>query len=355
MMISKKWQGAPSRLTTTLAVALLAIGLPCINGGTAHAACEAHKIDLGEGKSVTGGCAPLRIAFINIASNNTYLQANIKGAQDAAKAAGASIQVFDANWDLLTQHNQAEMGINGGDYNAVVADVANANDPAWCKLFTETAPAKNILVSIANQPVCNRYEKEGDGYWSPGTLNYVGGTQGFDAFRTFIMKIAADNPGRQEVAVITGPELNVQSRATDAALKEAQAMYPGFKVVAEARTDYSVLQSNQKMAPILQAHPNLTILITNYSDMTRGAVQAINQAGKKPAIKVYDSGGNTWAFQAVRDGDIVLTRTYTPYDELYKSVSSLAAAWKGEATPRYVPLESAYVTKDNVDKYKPQY
>jgi ribose transport system substrate-binding protein len=51
----------------------------------AKAACEPHKIDLGEGKSVTGGCGELRIAFINAASNNTYLQANIKGAEDAAK------------------------------------------------------------------------------------------------------------------------------------------------------------------------------------------------------------------------------------------------------------------------------
>jgi ribose transport system substrate-binding protein len=72
-------------------------------------------------------------------------------------------------------------------------------------------------------------------------------------------------------------------------------------------------------------------------------------------IKIYDSGGSSWAFQAVRDGDIVLTRTYTPYDEMYKSVASLAAAWKGESTPRYVPLESAYVTKENIDQYKPQY
>ena len=42
-----------------------------------------HKIDLGDGKSVTGGCEPLKIAFLTAATNNVYLQAGIKGAQDA--------------------------------------------------------------------------------------------------------------------------------------------------------------------------------------------------------------------------------------------------------------------------------
>jgi ribose transport system substrate-binding protein len=339
----------------TAALAILLLALITITAGqeAASAACEPHAIDLGDGKSVKAGCDQLKIAFLNAATNNVYLQAGMKGAEDAAKAHGAKLQMFDGNWSSETQYNQAQNIISGGEFNAVVAEMLNGNQA--CKILSEEASAKNIVVSVANQPICGRADKEGEEYWVPGTLNYVGGTQGFEAFRTFIMRIAKDNPGPQKVAVVTGPDLIVQTRAIDAALKEAHEKYPDFVLVAEARTDYSVLQGNQKTLPLLQAHPDLTILIGNYSDITRGEVQAAKQAGMLGKIKIYDSGGSSWAFQAVRDGDIVLTRTYTPYDEMYKSVASLAAAWKGESTPRYVPLESAYVTKENIDQYKPQY
>ena len=57
----------------------------------------------------------------------------------------------------------------------------------------------------------------------------------------------------------------------------------------------------------------------------------------------------------MREGWITHTRTLNPYTETYKGVLSLAAAWKGEETPRYVPLEASLITKDNVDKIEPEY
>jgi ABC-type sugar transport system substrate-binding protein len=40
---------------------------------------------------------------------------------------------------------------------------------------------------------------------------------------------------------------------------------------------------------------------------------------------------------------------------MYEAVKALGAAWKGESVPRYFALESALVTKDNIDENKPQY
>ena len=54
------------------------------------AACDKHKIDLGEGKSIMGGCDPLKIAFLGAGSNNTYMQANIKSAKETAEKLGGS-------------------------------------------------------------------------------------------------------------------------------------------------------------------------------------------------------------------------------------------------------------------------
>lgn len=337
------------------ALGSLLIGV-AVTTGSAQAqdgACKPSQIDLGEGKIINANCEKLKIAFLTAATNNTHLQAGIKGAQDAAKEIGATIDVFDPNWSPTVQYNQAQNVISSGKYNAIVAEMNDGNQA--CKILTEDAPKAGVLVAVANLPLCNRASKEGDELWSPGTLNFVGGSQGREAFRDWIMSIAAANPGPQKVAVLTGPDLNANTINTELALKDVQEKYPEFKVAAVVKTDYSVLQGNQKTLPLFQANPDLTIFISNYSDMTRGAVQAARQVGLAGKMKIYDNGGNIWSFQAVRDGLIHSTRTLLPYTEMYEAVKALGQAWNGEKTPRFVPLAAYNIDKDSVSKYKPQY
>ena len=45
----------------------------------------------------------------------------------------------------------------------------------------------------------------------------------------------------------------------------------------------------------------------------------------------------------------------TPYTEMYKGVEALAKAWKGEDVPRFIPLETAEVTKDNLATSKSEF
>ncbi|WP_282586965.1 sugar ABC transporter substrate-binding protein [Lichenifustis flavocetrariae] len=321
----------------------------------ADGACKPHTIDLGEGKSMMGGCGPLHIALLMAATNNTHLQSAIKGAKEAAAKIGATLDVFDPNWSASVQYNQAQNVISSGKYNAIVGEMNDGNQA--CKILTETAREKGVLVAVANEPICDRAAEEGEKLWAPGTLNFVGGSQGRGPFRDWIMDIAKNNPGPQKVAVVTGPDLNANTINTDLALKDVKAKYPDFDVVAVVRTDYTVVQGNSKTLPLFQAHPDLTILISNYSDMTRGAVQAAKQAGAlgNGKLKIYDSGGNIWAFQAVKAGQIEYTRTLLPYTEMYESVIQLGDAWVGKPVPRTTPLEVHEITKDTIDKFQPQY
>ncbi|NGN41884.1 sugar ABC transporter substrate-binding protein [Mesorhizobium sp. CGMCC 1.15528] len=332
---------------------LLASTVTTVVPARAQVACERHAIDLGDGKSVMGGCEPLKIAFMIAATNNTHLQAQIKGAQDAAKEIGATLDVFDPNWSPTTQFNQAQNIISGGQYNAVLAEMNDGNQA--CGIMTDKARAAGVLVAVTNQPLCNRGTNEGDELWAPGTLNFVGGSQGRTAFRDWIMSIAEENPGPQQVAVVTGPDLNSNTINTDLALKDVQEKYPEFKVIAVVRTDYSVVQGNQKTLPLFQANPDLTIFISNYSDMTRGAVQAARQVGLLDKLKVYDSGGNDWAFKAVAAGQITSTRTIEPYTETYLAVKQLGDAWTGTPVARFTPTKSIKIDAETVKNNEPQY
>lgn len=343
-------------LKSLFPLAAPAVTLAALLAGPAAAqdsACKPHPIDLGTDQPLMGGCEPLKIAFLIAATNNTHLQAQIQGAKDAAAEIGAELDVFDPNWSPTTQYNQAQNVISGGRFNAILAEMNDGNQA--CQIMTETAAEEGVLVAVVNQPLCNRGTNEGDDLWAPGTLNFVGGTQGRTAFRDWIFSIAKENPGPQKVAIVTGPDLNSNTINTDLAIADVQAEYPDFDVIATIRTDYSVLQANEKALPLFQANPDLDILISNYSDMTRGAVQAAQQTGSLDKMKVYDSGGNKWAFEAVRRGWIERTRTIEPYAETYEAVKQLGAAWAGEDVPRFTLTATTTITPENVEDETAQY
>lgn len=92
------------------------------------------------------------------------------------------------------------------------------------------------------------------------------------------------------------------------------------------------------------------------STVSGAAISATaDQSGVEGKVKVYDFGGNKWAFEAVKPGQIEATRMMTPYEEMYKGVEALARAWKGEKADRFIPLVTADVTKENIDQFKPEY
>ena len=131
--------------------------------------------------------------------------------------------------------------------------------------------------------------------------------------------------------------------------------HPDFEVVATQRTDYSTQQGQAKALPMLQAHRDLTILVTNYSDITRGAVSAATQLGIDGRLKIYDAGGNSWAFNAVTQGMITSTLKFSPYQEAENATQALIDAWKGKTVERVSVIPNVLVTKDNLAQVQAEY
>jgi ribose transport system substrate-binding protein len=315
--------------------------------------CAPKSVDLGGAGPVQTGCGKLNIAFLSMGTNNTYLQAGIKGAKDAAAEVGANIEVFDGGWTPATQYNQVQNILSSGKYNAILGEMVDGKQA--CKILAEEAPKKNILVAISNNPLCGKDTMEGDNLWTPGTITFVGGSQQRAAFRDWMFFIAKQNPGPQKIILVTGPELLSNTVNTKLAIKDVQEKYPDSKVVAELYTDYSLPQAYQKAVPALQANPDATIIIACAGDLTRGAVQAAQQTNRLSSLKIYDGGGNAWAFQAVKDGTIVSTRVLTPYTEMYEGIKALDTAWKGQKVSHFTPLETTLYTRDTIGDTKPQY
>jgi ribose transport system substrate-binding protein len=292
----------------------------------------------------------LNIASFHGGSNNTYLQANIKGVEDTVAKIGAKVHIFDANFDVTQMQNQAESALTQG-YNAWVF---GALDPNQSCNVVKQAIAKDIIVSVQNQGLC------GNQTYTPGTLTFVGG-QTRDVYNDFLdYSFSHVNSGK--VAVLTGPALNYNTNNMLGALAEYQPQYPNIEVVANQQLDYTTDTAYKAAQDIIQANPDLVAFLSNYSGMTQGVVQAVKQAGKESQIKIYDMGGNEWAVQAVKDGDLEMTIPFLPYEETMLAVQALADYADGKQVKTYYNLTdeltfpgAPFVTKDNADQFTPEY
>jgi ribose transport system substrate-binding protein len=351
-----------------LALAAAALGAACGSSGggsSSTASGEPSPAGTPDGRAVipSGVTKPsdLKFAFFSWGSGNSYLQAGMKGAKDAAAAMGASIEIFDGKYDPAVQIDQVETALSGGRFNAFAAEPADS--AALTPIFKQAMADGTVLVSCLNIPLGGRDLNEGDALWEPGTVTFVGG-QTHDIYAGWMQKIIdlalKAYPGGGKAAAITGPKIGANGKNIDDVMKK---MLPGtgIDLIANQETDYTTAKAYQVAQDILQANKDLKYIISNYSGMTQGIVKAIQEAGRSE-VKVYDFGGNQWALDAVKSGDIEMTVVMLPYTEGYQSIEAIGQYITAQPVPKFINLTkdpslpgTPYVTKDNVDQFKAQY
>lgn len=355
----------PKYIVAVLALVAVAMIVSACGGETGGAGSATRAVNVGGGQKVevqTG--KPLKIAFFVQATNNSYFQANIAGAKERAKKLGVNLDVFDGKFDATTQANQMQNALTRG-YDAWIVQAVEGTQV--CDVATKQAPQQGILVSVVTLPVCGRSTKDGEATWAPGTLNFVGGLETPASFKAVLEKAVSDNPGPQKVGVLTGQDINPITLSLEKALKEVTTEHPEFKVVAKERTDYTVPVAQQKAETMIQANPDLNIIFDAYSNLSKGVVPALQAAGRSPGeIKIYETGGTTWAVGALKEGWVQATTARYPRTMLEASVQSLVDAQKERSTPHFVandghPLDEPgrkkkdpvyIVTRENVGSYR---
>lgn len=328
------------------------------------AATQEMSVDVGLEKPViVDASKPLKLALFIEIGTNSAVQSTIKGVDAMAEKHGFSYDVFDARFDVARQINQMEMALFNG-YNAWI--VVPVEGSQVCDMVTKQAPSENVLVAHATGTACGRSSMEGDALWSPGTLTYVGGNETPGAFKAIMEKAIADNPGRQKVGILTGPNLHPITVSFDKALAEVQASHPDFEIAAVHRTDYSPPDNQMKTQTMLQANPDLSIIIGAYTNMSKGAVPAIEAAGKQGQVKVYEAGGTEWSVEALKSGAIQATTGFYRQTAAEAAVQAILDARAGKTVPRVILNDGhdlipgqeegkvGLVTRENVGAYTPE-
>lgn len=349
--------GQPGRAKRASAVLGLAMAVTTVAAACSGSSSPAASTAASAGASTAASAAAktFKLAFYSVGGNNTYLQAGMKGAKDAAAKYGATIDVFDGEFDGAKQLNQVTQGVSGG-YDGMVIEPNNSTQ--LCSAV-KAAIAANIAVGITNVPAC---DAPYDGVYA-GTTIFVGG-QSPAVYKQWFEQGLKDAAGG-EFAVFNGPATQGNTLRARDVLDSLKGTYPQWKEVGFLYTDYQASKALSETQTLLQQHPNIKVIFSSYSGQTPGITSAIKAAGLQGKVKVYDLGGDQTMFAALQSGEITSTEVYLPYEEQYRAVQSVIAKLRGQTELDGVTVGKfwdlttdpklnglpAFVTKETISSY----
>jgi ribose transport system substrate-binding protein len=338
-------------LVLLLAVVAAACGTAKSGSDASSAPKESSSAPAASASSANGEASKgKKIAYFSAGASNNYLKNAIEHAEKVAKDLGMEIDIFDGRFDPLTQLNQIQNAIATNKYDGFVIEAVDGNQ--LCKIATKDAVAKGIAISAINIELCGVTDTAPE-----GTLTFVGG-QSVATYQEIVQKIFKDKPEGGKMVAIGGPATGTPYLNFKKALDIEMPKHPEWTLVGMHSTDYTANQAFQVAQNVIQANKDLDVIFSNYSGMSVGVVKA-KQAAKRDAVKIYDFGGDQWAFDAVDRGDIQQTVVMLPLEEVQRGIEALDLHFNGKDVPKFYDLNkepilpgTMHVEKSNIAQFK---
>ena len=298
-----------------------------------------------------------RIAYLTECVDNPYCLARLAGLKAASKKYGFEFKIFDANFSPATQAKVVENAVTEG-FDGYLYGPAAAQP--GCGLYNRLLkPTGKPVVSI-DIAMC------GDPDYTAGLAATLT-MQGPAHFNEFLENAFATCHGTCEVAAVGGFVGSDLFTYWEEAIKAAAAKHPNVKVVVDEPANFDPRIALKKIQDALLAHPEINMIVSSWDDMSRGVEQAVIAAGKTPGedIMIFSGGATKVGVAKVKAGLWASTTAYLPYQEAYYGAAALMMALEGKPINAYIDeallpeivdtTGTVFITKDNVDKYKPNY
>ena len=301
------------------------------------------------GASTASGPA-VTIGFSAPAADHGWIAAIANNAKaQAAQYPDVTFEAVNPTNDITQQIAAVETLIN----KKVSALVLLPNDGSQLTSTGRKAMAAGIPVinldRIFDTPLAYRTWIGGDNYGmgvSAGT--YVG------------EQLKAKGVANPIIGEIAGIDSLPLTQARSKGFADALASY-GFSVGPRQAADFTAQGGQRVAANLLQAAPKLDALWNHDDDQGIGVLAAINQAGRNEFFMVGGAGSAN-AMRDIKADNTVLKATVTYSPTMASSAIALArlvAQNKGmsdlveKEVPTSITLNSATITKENVDTYLP--
>lgn len=267
------------------------------------------------------------VAFFAASSQNGFNAAVYEGVEAAAAELGIETTIFDGEFNAQTQLNQMEDAIASGQYDGFVllandtVGIATAVEQAW----EADTPTVTTLFPIG--PDLTTLEQQVDGIVGTVARPPADGAQlEADA----VVEFCADkDPCR--VVILIGqlqfPFDNVRYETFTSVLEE----HDNIEIVATGEGNYDRDTSMTAMQDILQANPEIDVVLSNADQHLSGAELAIEDAGLSVEdIFLVGAGATQEAIDNVRSGRWDATLADYPRTMGERALELLVAELNGE-------------------------
>ncbi len=275
---------------------------------------------------------PLTIGFSQVGAESEWRTANTASIKDAAKKAGINLKFADAQ---QRQENQVKAIRSFIAQRVDVIAFSPVVESGWDTVLREAKRA-NIPVILTDRGV-----KVSDESLYVTFLGSDFVEEGRRAAR-WLVEHAKKNPNRAyNIVELQGTVGSAPAIDRKAGFAEVMKLEPRLKIIRSQTGDFTRAKGKEVMEAFLKSEgKNITVLYAHNDDMAIGAIQAIEEAGLKPAqdITIVSIDGVKGAFQAMMAGKLNVSIECSPLlgPQLMAAVKDILA---GKAVPKRILTE----------------
>ncbi|MFF4364690.1 ABC transporter substrate-binding protein [Streptomyces sp. NPDC001594] len=284
-----------------------------------------------------GSTGKITMGFAQVGAESGWRTANTKSVQEAAKKAGIELKFSDAQ---QKQENQIKAIRTFIQQKVDVIAFSPVVESGWDTVLKEAKDA-GIPVILTDRAVDTR---------DTSLYKTFLGSDFVKEGRSAGEWLTAAYAGRQEpvnIVELQGTTGSAPANDRKAGFAEAIRADGRFRVVASQSGDFTRAKGKEVMQAFLKSQKDIDVLYAHNDDMALGAIQAIEESGKKPGtdIKVISVDGIKDAFVAMAEGKINVVVECNPLlgDQLMALAEKVVA---GESVPARVETQEGVFPQD---------
>ncbi len=276
--------------------------------------------------------------IVNDPSNPYWLTEGNVAAAEAQKL-GYTTTIGASKGDTNTESNLIDTAITNKAV-AIILDPANASGSIGA---VKKANAANIPVFLVNAEI----NQEGFARAQLVSNNAQGAALGAQQWVKDVGQTA------KYVELLGSPSDNnaaTRSNGYDTVLSQYDGLIKSGSQVA----NWDRTQGHDKMQSLLQAHPDITGVISGNDEMALGAIAALKEAGKLSSIKVGGFDGSPDAVAAIKAGELqytVLQPVATFSAKAVQEADSFLKTGKTGAAGEKQLFDCVLITNANISHY----
>ena len=279
-----------------------------------------------------------RIAYFAAASENGFNQATYEGVQDMAAERGYETEIYDGRFDAAHQYSQIEDVLASGQFDGFIVA---PNDSvgitgAFEQVIEAGVPIATVLFPVG--PELNTLEPQVDGITATVASPPVpGATHQAELVAAHCADIDPCN-----VVIIIGALIFPFDNLRLETFETVLAQHDNIEVVAVGEGWYSPDASLQAMTDILQANPDVDVVLSNADQQLVGVEIALESAGYDPSeLYLIGGGAAAIAIEAIREGRWDATLAYFPRTMGALAMEQIANAIEGLPVTNAIDMDHA--------------